>query len=291
MMNEFENTMILSDTPFQNGLFIQVPPFRKNGSAFILTGGVYDDIRVDEHTTPRDIRQGKYTRLVEISTLPYMKELQFNASAKEQAYSFVVYVKAVIQVVDPIKFYQNKNLDVDAYFNNLFSIDVKQITRQYSILAYNGLDRELTQKLSVYNNVDIATGFSYQVSVVDAEPGVEAKEFVRRSSNQQLESALRNQSRELAKEITTNYIQAILTEVAEGKLTEAEAISKIDEYKNQTFDTKLKQYNNLLEIGLITEHDLRPQILQSLNMDTPPKNASPVAGSQLDAFFQEGDDV
>ena len=290
-MNEFENTMILSDTPFQNGLFIQVPPFRKNGSAFILTGGVYDDIRVDEHTTPRDIRQGKYTRLVEISTLPYMKELQFNASAKEQAYSFVVYVKAVIQVVDPIKFYQNKNLDVDAYFNNLFSIDVKQITRQYSILAYNGLDRELTQKLSVYNNVDIATGFSYQVSVVDAEPGVEAKEFVRRSSNQQLESALRNQSRELAKEITTNYIQAILTEVAEGKLTEAEAISKIDEYKNQTFDTKLKQYNNLLEIGLITEHDLRPQILQSLNMDTPPKNASPVAGSQLDAFFQEGDDV
>ena len=291
MMNEFENTMILSDTPFQNGLFIQVPPFRKNGSAFILTGGVYDDIRVDEHTIPRDIRQGKYTRLVEISTLPYMKELQFNASAKEQAYSFVVYVKAVIQVVDPIKFYQNKNLDVDAYFNNLFSIDVKQITRQYSILAYNGLDRELTQKLSVYNNVDIATGFSYQVSVVDAEPGVEAKEFVRRSSNQQLESALRNQSRELAKEITTNYIQAILTEVAEGKLTEAEAISKIDEYKNQTFDTKLKQYNNLLEIGLITEHDLRPQILQSLNMDTPPKNASPVAGSQLDAFFQEGDDV
>lgn len=252
-MNEFQNKLIIKDEPYQCGLFPQIPNFRKDGSAFILTGGYNDDLYITEYTTTREIRQGKYSRLVEISTRPYLKEIQFTANAQEQAYTFDVYVKAVIQVVDPITFYRNRNIDVDAYFYKLFSIDVKQITRQYSILNYDGLDKELTQKLSAYNTIDSDTGFSYQVSVVDAEPGKEAKEYVSRASKQQLEASLRNQAGELARSLTFDYAEAVMMEVAEGKISPEEAILKIEQHKDNRFEKTVENAVHLMDKGLLSE--------------------------------------
>ena len=260
-MNEFQNKLLLKDEPYQCGLFPQIPNFRKDGSAFILTDGCNDDLRITERTTSREIRQGRYTRLVEISTRPYMTEIQFNATAREQAYSFDVYVKAVVQVVDPITFYRNRNIDVDAYFNKLFSIDVKQITRQYSILNYGGLDRELTQKLSAYNNVDADTGFSYQVSMVDAEPGAAAREYVSRASKQQLEASLRSQAVELAKALTTDYAEAVMIEVAEGKISHQEAILKIEQHQESRFDKVVDDAVRLIDKGLLSEVQARGVVL------------------------------
>lgn len=268
-MNEFQNKLIIKDEPYQCGLFPQIPNFRKDGSAFVLAGGCNDDLLITERTTNRQIRQGRYTRLIEISTRPYMTEIQFTSNAQEQAYTFDVYVKAVIQVVDPITFYRNQNIDVDAYFNNLFSIDVKQITRQYSILNYDGLDKELTRKLSAYNNIDADTGFSYQVSVVDAEPGNAAREYVSRASKQQLEASLRSQAGLLARNLTTDYAEAIMMEVAEGKLSLQEAILKIEEHKDVRFDKALDNADKLMEKGLLTEVQARNFVLPNAEATRP----------------------
>lgn len=286
VMTEFENKLILGEEPYHNGFFPQIPNFRKTGSAFILTGGSGDDILVTERTTGREIRQNRYTRLVEVSTLPYMKEIRFTSSGKEQAYSFDVYVKAVIQVVDPITLYHNKNVDVDAYFDKLFSIDVKQITRRYSILDFDGLDRELTQKLSAYNNVDVATGFSYQVSKVDAEPSERAKEYVRRASEQQLEAALRNQAFNLAEGITADYGKALMAEVAEGKLTMTEAILKKEAYDKERFDTRISQADQLVGKGYLAEHQAQAFVL-SQQKTVEQKQLEPTQGEDpdLNQFF------
>lgn len=287
-MNEFENQLILKDEPYQCSLFSPIPKFQKSGSAFILTGGCTDDIRVTDRTTNKEIRQGRYTRMVEISTIPYMKELRFNSCGKEQAYSFDVYVKAVIQVTDPITFYQNKNIDVDAYFNKLFSIDVKQITRKYSILNYDGLDQELTQKLSAYNSVDPNTGFSYQISVVDAEPSREAKEYVQKASKQQLDATLREQARELAGKITTDYSEAVMAEVAEGKLTAEEAILKIEAYENQKFETKLGYADRLINKGYLRESQAVNYLLNGSELKRldSSSESSTQEDDGLDQFFQ-----
>lgn len=293
-MNEFQNKLLLKDEPYQCGLFPQIPNFRKDGSAFILTDGCNDDLRITERTTSRDIRKGRYARLVEISTRPYMTEIQFNANAKEQAYSFDVYVKAVIQVVDPITFYRNRNIDVDAYFNKLFSIDVKQITRQYSILDYGGLDRELTRKLSAYNNVDSDTGFSYQVSMVDAEPGVAAREYVSRASKQQLEASLRSQAGDLAKALTSDYAQAVMIEVAEGKLSHQEAILKIEQHQDSRFDKMVDDAVKLMDKGLLSEAQARGVVLSGrgtgghmLTEGTTDGDSAREDGN-YDQFYEEG---
>lgn len=293
-MNEFQNKLIIKDEPYQCGLFPQIPNFRKDGSAFVLAGGCNDDLLITERTTNRQIRQGRYTRLIEISTRPYMTEIQFTSNAQEQAYTFDVYVKAVIQVVDPITFYRNQNIDVDAYFNNLFSIDVKQITRQYSILNYDGLDKELTRKLSAYNNIDADTGFSYQVSVVDAEPGNAAREYVSRASKQQLEASLRSQAGLLARNLTTDYAEAIMMEVAEGKLSLQDAILKIEEHKDVRFDKALDNADRLMEKGLLTEVQAKNFVLPNAEatrpglQDGPADRNVPQEDDGFGQFYEEG---
>lgn len=254
-MNEFVNELIIKEEEYENGFFPKIPNFRKRGSAFILINGYDDNILVDEHTTPKQIRKGRYTELVEISVAPYIKEIRFHSPSKEPAYSFDVYVKAVIQVINPLHFYDNKNLDVDAYFNNLFALDVKKITTGYSILDYRGMDEELTKRLSLYNNVDEVTGFSYKISIVDAVPGIQAQEYVQRSGKLQLDAEMKQKARELSGNFTVIYEEAIMTEVAEGKLSETEAILKIREYKDANLQTQYQRMIEYRDKGLITDKD------------------------------------
>ncbi len=259
-MNEFYNELILSDKEYECKLFSQVPNYKKQGVAYILTEGVNDDIRIDEHITTREIRRGKYRRLVEISTSPYLKEIRFRSASKERSYTFDIYVKAVIQVKNPIVFYNNKNLDVDAYFTNLFTLDVKKITRKYSILEYDGMDEELTNKLSSYNTIDESTGFEYRISVVDAEPGSEAIEYVKRNDKQNLDTELMHKARELARNVATDYENAVRTEVIEGKISEKEAILEINRFKSADYEEKLNKIVDLRERRLVSEEDARKMI-------------------------------
>lgn len=262
-MNEFVNKLI-KEEEYEGGFFPQIPNYKKRGSAFILTGGDNDDILVDEHTTTKQIRQGRYKRLIEISTLPYTKELRFNSVSKEMAYSFDVYVKAVIQVYDPIIFYENRNLDVDSYFDNLFSLDVKKITQKYGVLNYSGMDEELKDKLSTYDSLDTTIGFSYRISVVDAVPGEKAQQYVERYGKQQIEDELRKHTKNLITSLATTYEDAIRQEVIEGKLSQTEAILKIDEYRQSSYNNKIKKYEELLEKGVFTNDEMRKYVVSAL---------------------------
>lgn len=260
-MNEFYNELLLSDSEYECVFFPKVPNYKKQGVAYILTEGVNDDIVVDEKTSSKQIRRGKYRRLVEISTNSYLKEIRFKSVSKEKSYTFDIYVKAVIQVKNPIVFYNNKNLDVDAYFTNMFALDVRKITRKYSILEYNGMDEELTNKLSSYNTVDDSTGFEYRISVVDAEPGAEAIEYVKRYDKQNLDAELKKKARMLEKDVSDDYEKAIRTEVIEGKISEREAILEINKFRNADYEERLNKVVTLREHRLISEEDARKRIL------------------------------
>ena len=256
-MTDFENYLIKADEPYSGGFFPVIPNWRKEGSAFILTGGIGNDLLVTDRTTTKELRQGKYTRLIEISTRPYLKELHFTAPSKEPAYSFSVYVKAVIQVEIPLTFYVNRNLDVDTYFENLFSMDVRKITRKYSILDYAGMDDELTVTLSAYHNFDESTGFSYSVSAVLAEPDEKAADYVQRSSKQVLEMEIKAQARALAESLSTTLPEALMTAVAEGRMTLEEALQQIAINEEQQFETKLGRIDALRKKNIITEEETR----------------------------------
>ena len=261
-MNAFDNTLIIKDEPYLNGLFPKIPNFKKQYSAYILTDGINDSIIINERTTTKEIRQGKYKRLVEVSTIPYLKEIRFKSSSKETSYSFEIYVKAIIQVKDPIMFYNNKNIDVEAYFDNLFSLDVRKITRKYSILDYDGMADELTRKLASYNTFDESTGFEYRVSIVEAEPSAEAREIVREHNNQSLGATLKKDAKIIGESLKSTYEEAVWAEVARGEISETTAIRKIEEYENLNFDNKIRRIKELRESGFITDVDARSTVNQ-----------------------------
>lgn len=294
-MNVFENKLIVREEEYQNGFFPKVPNANKRGTAYILTDGCNDDIIVDGSTTPKQIRQGKYTQLVEISTVPYIKEIKFQSPSKETHYSFEVYVKAVIQVNDPITFYENRNIDVDAYFDNLFSLDVRKITRKYSILDYEGMDEVLTRQLSSYNTVDEETGFSYRISVVDAMPGENAQEYVRKYGKQQLDAEMKKSARALKENFAVSYEDAIMTEVVEGKLSEADAILKIKEYQNLNYEEQIKRLNALRKEGYLTDKeakDIALPVLKGIGMPKQIQQSTDIHSeqqnwSEMDEFYTE----
>lgn len=256
-MTDFENNLIIADKPYKAGFFPEIPNCRKVGSAFILTGGVNDDLLVTERTTTKELRQGRYTQLIEISTRPYLKELHFTSPSKEPAYSFSVYIKAVIQVENPLTFYVNRNLDIDAYFENLFSMDVRKITRKYSILDYVGMDDELTVKLSAYQNFDESTGFSYNVSIVLAEPDEKAAAYVEKSSTQELDMELKKRAHALSESLSNTLPDALKTAVVEGRMTEEEALQKIEANKEQQFQTELGRLDALRSRDIFTDEETR----------------------------------
>ena len=259
-----------------------MPNYKKHGVAYILADGVNDDIVVDEKTSSKQIRRGKYRRLIEISTNPYLKEIRFKSASEEQSYTFDIYVKAVIQVKDPIVFYNNKNLEVDAYFTNMFTLDVKKITRKYSILEYDGMDVELTNTLSRYNTVDVSTGFEYRISVVDAEPGFEAIEYVKRNDKQNLDAELKHKARELGRDVAVDYENAVRTEVIEGKISEKEAILEINRFKNADYEDRLNKIVDLRERRLISEEDARNMIKKiQVMVDNPAKQIEARQGEAI----------
>ena len=309
---------ILKDEPYKNGLFPQIPDYHKRGSWFLLSEGVYDDVIVDDRTTVKQIRQGRYKKLVEISKVPLSYEHEFNSSCKETSYTFMVKVKAMVRVIDPIDLYNNiNNLDIKAFFNNQFSLDVNKITRKYSILDYNGIDDDLTRELTSRQVADTTTGLSYQISTVMTEPNAEARAILKRhddiniqsitkkmemlasSETKKLEIITADATNTIAENIATKnrdktYADALMEEVAHGNISRAEAILKIDEYNRKGFDGKLEELIRLREQGIITNADIEMQKTNFLAVNAAPAlkalPANETAAADGAAEFYDGDD-
>jgi len=259
---------ILSDEVYNNGLFPQIPPYNKKDSWFVLTEGSASDIIVDDRTTVKQIRQGRYKRLVEISQKVYSYMHTFNAPCKETSYTFKVTVKAYVLVEKPLDFYSNaRNMNIQDFFNNQFSLDVRRIARNYSILDYSAIDDDLMDTLPRTKVLDSASGLAYQVQTVETTPNEAALKILEQKERVGIENYLKKQemvgladidafSSKLAMQNSgISYEEAIWGEVATGKYSRVLAIEKIEAYKNQTRQGKLQSMLELRKEGIVTEED------------------------------------
>ena len=158
------------------------------------------------------------------------------------------------------------------------------------------MDEELTRKLSSYNTFDEATGFGYQISAVDAKPGKNAQEYVEKLGKQRLEAEMKQDARKLSAGYKVTYEDAIMTEVAEGKLSEAEAIQEIEAYNNSNFEGQYQRLERLKKDGYITDSEARNMVLpilerQRINNGIPQNNDRGVElleddESDMDSFYE-----
>ena len=252
---------ILKDDEYKCGAFPQIPTHNKNSSITLLTDGIGNDIIVDERTTVKKIRQGKYRRVIEISNISHSYEHEFNSSCKETSYTFTVKVKAKVYVHNPIAFYRNyKNIDIKEFFNNQFSFDVNSITRKYSILDYSGIDEDLKRELTINAVVDETTGLTYQISTVMTEPNDDAKSLLKKKDDMRIRAEMNLIASGIAqKSKGKSYEEAIWEEAVQGSFSETEAIRRIEEYNRKGYQEKLAALLQLRDEGFITDADIAAQ--------------------------------
>ena len=246
---------------YKSGMFPKIPNYRKRDSWFLLTEGTTNDIIVDDHTTVKDIRRGQYKRIVEISRNTLVFTHTFNSNCSEISYTFKVTIKANVYVNDPIKFCANvRNISVQDFLNNQFSLYVKSVTRKYSILNYNGIDDELTRVLTASVASDDTTGLSYQVTTVMTEPNDEAMRTLKDRDDMSIKHKMTVAAGEIAminKDKT--YSDAIWEEAAKGNISDVEAIQRIEEYARKNDSNKINMLLKLRNEGFISDVDISKQ--------------------------------
>lgn len=243
---------------YKCGMFPKIPDYHKKDSWFLLTDGIMDDIIVNERTTVKEIRRGQYRRLVEISRNTLVFSHTFDSSCQEISYTFKVTVKANVYVSDPIKFYANiRNISVRDFLNNQFSLDVKGVTRKYSILNYNGIDEDLTRILTTTTILDETSGLSYRIATVMTEPNEEAKRKLKELEDMKINHTISEEAKEISEaDMNSTYETVIWEEVAKGKISKIDAIEKIDKYKSENIDKKLDTLIKFRKHGAIGDADM-----------------------------------
>lgn len=278
---------------YKCGMFPRIPNYRKSDSWFLLTDGEMDDIIVDDHTTIKAIRRGQYRRLVEISRSPQVVVHMFNSTCQETSYSFKVTVKANVYVNDPVKFYANiRNINVRDFFNNQFSLDVKEVTQKYSILSYSGIDNELISVLTDIKVIHDTSGLAYQITNVMTEPNDEAKMLLKERDDMTIKYKMTMAAWKIAKgNKKKTYADAIWEEAAKGHLTDVEAIQRIKEYDRKNQQEKLEMLLKLRDEGMISDADISAQtqvfLPVSQSQITPAKQIAGNVTDSVDEFYDD----
>lgn len=277
---------------YKCGMFPQIPNYHKSGSWFLLTDGILDDIVVNENTTVKEIRRGRYKRLVEVSRKILEFSHTFNSNCQETSYTFKVMIKANANVNDPVKFYANiKNISVNDFLNNQFLLDVKGVTRKYSILNYSGIDEELTRVLTSSTVIDDISGLSYRITNVMTEPNDEAIKILKSRDEMTIKHKMSEEAGEIARgNRTKTYEQAIWEEAARGKLTDVEAIRLIEEYNRKNVEEKRNMLVRLIDDGIISDADVLEQskeLLPYKNIHDGQANRGYVNSNGIEVLFNE----
>lgn len=280
---------------YKGGMFPKIPNYHKRDSWFLLTDGVMDDIIVDDRTTVKAIRRGQYSRLVEISRNTLVFSHTFNSNCRETSYTFKVTVKANVYVNDPIKFCANvRNISVQDFLNNQFSLDVKGVTRKYSILNYSGIDEELTRVLTATAVSDDTSGLSYQITTVMTEPNDEAMKILHNRDEMIIKHEMTTAAGKIAeRNKTKTFADAIWEEAAKGAITDVEAIQRIEQYEREGANDQLARLLKLRDEGLISDADISSHsiaLMPSLQaQSTTVKQLDQRDTSSVDALFDEED--
>lgn len=295
--NKSENMFIASNVTINGGInigrkFPQIPNYQKSRSWLLLTDGISDDIVVNKNTTIKEIRRGRYKRLVEVSRKTLAFSHTFNSNCRETSYTFKVTIRVNVNVNDPVKFYQNiKNICVSDFLNNQFLRDVKKVTRKYSFLNYSGIDEEMARVLTSATVIDDISGLSYRITNVMTEPNDEAIKILKSRDEMTIKHKMSEEAGEIARgNRTKTYEQAIWEEAARGKLTDVEAIRLIEEYNRKNVEEKRNMLVRLIDDGIISDADVLEQskeLLPYKNIHDGQTNRGYVNSNGTEVLFNE----
>jgi len=302
-------TPIIKNVPYENGLFPSIPSVPM-GSAVLLTDGRVPPVLVDSNLSVRQIRNGKYSRQVEISTNSHLIEVYYSAPSKDDPYQFQILMKIAVRVFDPIKFHQSGFSDVVALFSQWFSSTVRRSAKKFAIKEYRVLDETILSALQPNGReiTDSNSGIAYFITDVETSLDQEALARIKQKTDHDLNVEDELSKARVAEKLSSVDIKkAILSDVGSGKLTMAEAIIKLENLRHAhgnrqreevremiSFINEMRSGNNLTasEAAELVKNLLHTQKLfpvQPVTEDTVDDYIDGVDDDVLNSLYKDGD--
>lgn len=266
--------LIASEMVYNGGLFPRIPD-RIKGQDALLVNSQGIARKVDDRLTTKDIRIGKYNKIVRISTVPNSLDIKLRAVSKNKPYEFIIMVGVEYHVTDSVVFYTNRKLyDVSDSISTALTRIINPIAKQYE-LTDDCIDNALFDKLAGCEYSLGALGITYSVHSADAEPSENATTFIKQMSDATLNVRVEQHKAVEAEKLTSrNMESAILTKVASGEVdmkTALETLSNLNRTeglnKIEDIERLIEFVKNLLKNNLITDFEAGQHInalLQSL---------------------------
>lgn len=266
--------LIASEMVYNGGLFPKIPD-RVNGQDTLLVNSQGIARKVDDQLTTKDIRIGKYNKIVRISTVPNSLDISLKAVSKNKPYEFIITIGVEYHIKDSVVFYMNRELyDVSNSISTALTRIINPIAKQYE-LTDDCIDNALLDKLSGCEYSLEALGIIYSVHSADAEPSENATTFIKQMSDATLNVRVEQHKAVEAEKLTTqNMESAIMTKVASGEMdmkTALETLSNSNRTeginKIEDIERLIEFVQNLLKNNLITDFEASQHIntlLQSL---------------------------
>lgn len=254
--------LIACEMAYDGGLFPKIPD-RVKGQDTLLINSQGIARKVDDYLTTKDIRNGKYNKVVRVSTVPNSADVSLKAVSKNKPYEFIVTIGVEYRVKDSVVFYMNRELyNISDSISIALTRIINPIAKQYE-LTDDCIDDAIFNRLSGCEYSLEALGITYSVLSADAEPSENAATFIKQMSDATLNVRVEQHKAVEAEKLTSiNMESAIMTKVASGEMdmqTALETLSNSNRVEGlntiENIERLIAFIQGLLEKDLITEFE------------------------------------
>ena len=273
---------ILSDEPLKMGRFSTIPAYSSESEFVVLAKGISSDIAINTHTTSKDVRKGKFSRVIRISKGALSHQLTLKSPCREITYQFLITITSDVRVSDPIK-YCNSRLTTGSrnFIEGALLNQIQETTMNYSMFEYGDMQSELTRTFLTKEYEDKTEGLIYEIVSLKAQPDTDMANSIRERDNMYRSMEIKRMAAQIADEIKyKSYEDVIMEEIAQNKISHEEGLNKINAFQNSDFNSKLLLYQQLHKEGSFSDSEYQNAVYGLMNIPAPQKKTDELPAAQ-----------
>jgi len=220
--------LIVNEAEYKGGLFPKIPSRVPNQDTLLI--GVDGIPRlVTDYLTVRDIRKGNFNKVVRISTVLFSTDVSLKAVSGNAPFQFEIKVGVECKVYDSAAYYMSHTIySLEDSVKTALSRIVTPEAKRFE-LTDNNASAEMLRTFENKGEKALETlGVKFSVVSVDANPDADAERFVREMSEKTLNVRVQRHGLDEGVKLTSRSMEdAIMAQVADGKLDMEEAITKL----------------------------------------------------------------
>lgn len=267
---------VIRDEAYKTTLFARIPVPRPN-SVIVLTAGSDVGrslcIRTGADVKPSELRKSDYNRLTEIDTGEHYIEIEMSLLSKDNVFSFIVDTSMTAAVSDPVLFLEEGIRDAAARIEAEMKPVLQELAEEYEIEDVRDFRDAVRNEMTHFALAKC--GITLRGCAVNVRGDDQYLEYIRKRKKLTHKVQFEEEKAESARKISRFYsdpITSIFSEVADGKITAAQAIEKIRQNRDADFASNLKRAEQAMDLitkwrndGIVSEEKIQSMIMPLLS--------------------------